>query len=53
MAKRLDANLFKILVGQVGQNIKINAVLSKALGVLVHTDLAEPVRNRIHRSPPE
>jgi hypothetical protein len=34
-----------MLVGQVGENREINAVFSKALGILGHAELFEPVRN--------
>src|SRR5262245_26903006 len=53
MPDRRNADLFEILIGQVIQNIKINIVLSKALGVLLHTELFEPVRNMLHRIPLE
>src|SRR4029450_960532 len=51
MPDRGDANLFKILVGQVTQNNEINIILGKALSVLPETELFEPVRNLLHRRP--
>ena len=53
MPERRDANLFEVLIGQVIQNSEINIVLGKALGVLVHAELFEPVCNLLHRHPPE
>src|SRR5262249_16690419 len=52
MPKRYNANLFEVLIGQVTQNSKINIVLGKALNVLGHTELLEPVRNLLHCSAP-
>jgi hypothetical protein len=34
-----DAELFEMLIGQVGENREVNAVLGKALGVLGHAEL--------------
>src|SRR5262249_20309250 len=51
MPDRGDANLFKILVGQVTQNFEINIILGKALSVLPETELSKPVRNLLHRRP--
>src|SRR5262249_18429575 len=51
MPDRGDANLFKILVGQVTQNFEINIILGKALSVLPETEPFEPVRNLLHRRP--
>ena len=53
MPERCHANLFEVLIGQVAQNREINIVLSKALNMLGHTELFEPVRNLLHRNPPE
>jgi hypothetical protein len=39
------------LIGQVGKDREINAVFSKALGVLGHAEFFEPDRNRLHRGP--
>jgi hypothetical protein len=52
MAKRCDADFFKVLIRQVAQNGKINIVLGKALGVLGHAELFEPVRNLLHCAAP-
>src|SRR5262245_40716003 len=51
MPDRGDANLFKILLGQVTQNFEINIILGKALSVLPETKPFEPVRNLLHRRP--
>jgi hypothetical protein len=51
MAERRDPNLFEGLIGQIGQDRKVNIVLSKALGVLGHAELFEPVGNLLHRGP--
>src|SRR6516165_7666548 len=53
MPERHNANLFEVLISQVAQNGKINIVLGKALNVLLHTELFEPVRNLLHRGPAE
>ena len=53
MPERCHANLFEVLIGQVAQNSEINMVFSKALNMLGHTELFEPVRNLLHRNPPE
>ena len=52
MPNRFNAHFFEILISQILQNIKINIVLSKALSVLVHAELFEPVRNLLHHSLP-
>ena len=46
-----DADLFQVLIGQFGQDREIDVVLGKALRVLGHTELFEPVRNLLHRGP--
>jgi hypothetical protein len=51
MPERRDTNLFEILIGQVPQNIEVDIVLGKALGVLPESELFEPVRNWVHRRP--
>jgi ethanolamine ammonia-lyase small subunit len=33
MAKRLDANLFQILVSQVGQHIEVDIIIGKGLSI--------------------
>ena len=46
MTERRDANLFKVLIAQVRQNIKGNVILGKALRVVLpETKLLKPVRN--------
>ena len=52
MAKRCDADLFKVLIGQLAQNSEIYIVLSKALSVLGHAEFFEPVRNLLHCKAP-
>src|SRR5580693_1367793 len=44
-----DAEVFQVLIGQVGENSEIYVVLGKALSVLGHAELFEPVRNLLHR----
>jgi hypothetical protein len=51
MTERRDANLFKVLIAQIRQNIKGNVILGKALRVLPETRLLKPVRNLLHRGP--
>jgi hypothetical protein len=46
-----DADLLKVLVGQVTKDRDIDSVLSKTLRVLGHAELFEPVRNLLHRGP--
>ena len=41
----------QVLVCEIGQDAKIDIVLSKALGVLGHAEFFEPVRNCLHRGP--
>jgi len=40
----------KVLIRQFTENVDIDVVLVKALGVLGHAELFEPVRNSLHRS---
>ena len=44
-----DTEVLQILIGQVGEYRDINLVLGKALSVLGHAELFEPVRNLLHR----
>ena len=44
-----DADVLEILIGQMAQYRDINFVLGKALRVLGHAELFEPVRNLLHR----
>ena len=46
-----DAKVFQILIRQVAKNREINAVFDKALGILGHAELLEPVPNLLHRGP--
>jgi hypothetical protein len=43
-----DADLLKVLVGQVSKDGDIDSILGKALGVLGHAELFEPLRNLLH-----
>jgi hypothetical protein len=52
MAKRSDEDLFQILIGQIRQDREIYIIISKALGILGHAELFEPVRHLLHRLPP-
>ncbi len=45
------ANVLEVLIGQMAQYRDINFVLGKALGVLGHAELFEPVHNLRHRCP--
>jgi hypothetical protein len=38
-----------VSLGQVGENGNIDSVLNKAVGVLGHAELFEPVRDLLHR----
>ena len=40
---------FEVLIGQIGEDGKIDLVFSKALRVLPETELLEPVRDLLHR----
>ena len=44
-----DADVLKVLIGQVAERLDSNAVLGKALGVLGHAEFFEPARNLLHR----
>ena len=44
-----DANIFEILISQMGERRDIYSVLGKASRVLGHAELFEPVRNLLHR----
>jgi hypothetical protein len=44
--------MFPTLSGQVPKDREIDAVFSKALRILGHAELAEPVRNLLHRPAP-
>ena len=47
-----DTEFFEVLIGQVGQDRGVDVVLGKALGVLGHAELFEPVGNLVHRGAP-
>jgi hypothetical protein len=42
-------DVFEVLIGQMAECCKTNAVFSKTLGVIGHAELLEPVRNLLHR----
>jgi hypothetical protein len=42
-------DLFKILIGEIGQDGRADVVLGKALRVLTETELLKPLRNLLHR----
>jgi hypothetical protein len=44
-----DPDIFKVLIGQMGQCRDVNSILSKALRILGHAELFEPIRNLLHR----
>jgi hypothetical protein len=48
MAQGGHSELFKVMVGQVSQDGKVDVILSKALSVLPETEIFEPVRNLLH-----
>ena len=52
MPKR-DADIFEVLISQMGKYRDINFVLGKALGVLGHAELFEPVCNLLHGRKPQ
>ena len=47
-----DANVLEVLIGQMAERCEIDAVFSKALRVLGHAELFEPVRNLLHCAAP-
>jgi len=40
-----DADIFEVLISQMGERRNINPVFSKTLGILGHAELFEPVSN--------
>ena len=46
------ADILEVLIGQVGEDGKVNVVLGKALRVLGHAEFFEPVRNLLHCAAP-
>jgi hypothetical protein len=49
MAERHNPEIFEILVGQLSNDAFIDVVFDKAIGVLGHAELFEPVCNLFHR----
>jgi hypothetical protein len=47
-----NADVLEILIGQMAECRDIDPVLGKALGVLGHAELSEPIRNLLHRGRP-
>src|SRR5262249_5828754 len=47
-----DADLLQVLISQMGKRGNINSVFSKALRVLGHPELFEPVRKVLHCAAP-
>ena len=47
-----DAEIFEVLIGQMTEDRDIDVVLSKALRVLGHAELFEPLRNLLHCGAP-
>jgi hypothetical protein len=45
-------DVFKVLIGQIREDIAVDPVLGKALGILGHAELGEPVRNLLHCGAP-
>jgi hypothetical protein len=46
-----DAELFKILIRQIGEDAEIDPVLGEALRVLPETELLKPLSDLLHRGP--
>ena len=51
MAERVDAELFEVRIRELAQHSEIDVVLGKALGVLGHPELFEPVLYLLHHHP--
>ena len=47
-----DTEILKVLLGQIRDDREINAVVNKALAVLVKADRSEPFSNAGHGGPP-
>ena len=47
-----DAKLFEIVIGQMREYRDIDVIFDKALGVLGHAEVLEPVRNLLHAGCP-
>jgi len=52
MTERSDTEVFQVLVCQIAENREIDIVVGKALGVLGHSELFEPISNLLHRQLP-
>ena len=48
-----NTNFPEVLICEMTENGNVNLVLGKSLSVLPETELFEPVRNLLHRRPPE
>ena len=46
-----DADVLEVLIGQMAEYRDIDSVLGKALRILRHAELCEPVRNLLHAAP--
>ena len=46
-----DADLLEVLISQIAKDRDINAIFGKALRVLGHAELFEPICNLLHRGP--
>ena len=44
-----DADLLKVMIGQIAEHREINSVLGKALRVLTEAKLFEPINDLLHR----
>ena len=47
-----DADIFEVLISEVGERLNFDPILGKTLGVLGHAELFEPVCNLLHWRPP-
>ena len=47
-----DADIFEVLISEVGERLNFDPILGKTLGVLGHAELFEPVLNLLHWRPP-
>ena len=46
-----DADIFEVLISEVGERLNFDPVLGKALRILGHAEFFEPIRNLLHRRP--
>jgi hypothetical protein len=49
MTERSDTEVFQVLVRQIAEDREVDIVVSKALGVLGHSEFFEPISNLLHR----